>query len=67
MIRQTVDFDEDLFYKVAGRQNGLDFSGAAVQLIQLGLATLERDEEERARMARGGTQIDFDALRAVRA
>jgi hypothetical protein len=63
MIRELVDFPDDVYYKVAGRQGDVSFSDAVLHLVALGLATLERDEEERRRMEVGGTQIDFDALR----
>jgi hypothetical protein len=66
MIRESVDFPEDVYYKVAGRQGAVSFSDAVLQVVALGLATLERDEEERRRMEAGETQIDFDALRKAR-
>jgi len=65
MIRQVVDFDEADFYKIATLQGGVSFSEAVVQLALLGVATRERDQEERRRMEAGETQVDFDALRAA--
>jgi hypothetical protein len=65
MIQRPVDFPEELYEKVAACENGGTFSGAVVTLCLLGLVLLKKEEEERARIKAGGTQIDFDALRRV--
>lgn len=57
--------DEDLYHKIAGRQNGCTIEETVEQLLRLAIGKLEADEAERMRIQKGGTQIDLDAFARI--